>query len=81
MSVQKFLKLDATLKFLNSINSDESDDEIVLCYQQIPMNKHEDEGNANVVNTGEIILNNVPGCLEVRSRDYFQPEPSTSFSL
>ncbi|GFU43290.1 hypothetical protein TNCV_1567291 [Trichonephila clavipes] len=38
----------------------------------------EDEGDANEVNTGEIIVSDVPGCLEVRTGDSFQPEPSTN---
>ncbi|GFU66437.1 hypothetical protein TNCV_3806801 [Trichonephila clavipes] len=37
----------------------------------------ENEGDENEVNNGEIILNDVPGCLEVRTGDSFQPEPST----
>ncbi|GFV90402.1 hypothetical protein TNCV_935341 [Trichonephila clavipes] len=41
----------------------------------------EDEGDDNEVNTGEIIIKDVPWSLEFRSGDSFQPEPPTSSSV
>ncbi|GFV88184.1 uncharacterized protein TNCV_3243331 [Trichonephila clavipes] len=50
---------------------DESDVEIVLYHQIVPPDvselTDEDEGDENEVNTGEIIVNDVPGCLEGES--------------
>ncbi|GFU31105.1 hypothetical protein TNCV_2193081 [Trichonephila clavipes] len=40
----------------------------------------EDEEDENEVNTGDIIVNDVPGGVEVRTGSSFQPEPSASFS-
>ncbi|GFY05402.1 hypothetical protein TNCV_960981 [Trichonephila clavipes] len=54
---------------------------ILLCYHQIDARElTEGEGDENEVNTGEIIANDVPGCLYVRTGDSFQPELSTSSS-
>ncbi|GFX91886.1 hypothetical protein TNCV_3577161 [Trichonephila clavipes] len=69
MSVQKFLKLEEALEFLNSIDSDESDGEIAVFPSFTSELTDEDEGDENDVNTDKIIVNDVPGCLEVITGD------------
>ncbi|GFV00902.1 hypothetical protein TNCV_1387161 [Trichonephila clavipes] len=41
----------------------------------------EDERDGNEVNTGDIIVKDVPGSLEVRSGNSFQAEPPTNSSV
>ncbi|GFV56898.1 hypothetical protein TNCV_1869391 [Trichonephila clavipes] len=57
MSVQRFLKLEEASELLNSLDSDESDVEIVLCFHQ--MSGAEDEGDENEVNTGEACIKRI----------------------
>ncbi|GFQ78324.1 hypothetical protein TNCT_410661 [Trichonephila clavata] len=52
MSVQRFMKLEETLEFLSSLNSDESDFEIVVLLPDISELTDEDEGDEDEVNTG-----------------------------
>ncbi|GFX13250.1 hypothetical protein TNCV_2990141 [Trichonephila clavipes] len=85
MSVQRFLKLKKALELLNSLYSDESDIEIAALPAIIAVlpdinERTDDEGDDNEVNTSAIITKDIPGSLEVRSGDTFQPEPLTSSS-
>ncbi|GFQ79299.1 hypothetical protein TNCT_145681 [Trichonephila clavata] len=66
MSLQRFLKLEESLELLNSLDSDESDVEIAVLPPDAS-ETDEDEGDKNEVNTGEIMVNNVIGYLEVRN--------------
>ncbi|GFT53921.1 hypothetical protein TNCV_3368441 [Trichonephila clavipes] len=53
---------------------DDSDIEIAV-FSDVGELTDEDEGDDNEVNTGEIIIKDVPWSLEFRSGDSFQPEP------
>ncbi|GFQ77881.1 hypothetical protein TNCT_622031 [Trichonephila clavata] len=81
MSIQRFLKLEEALELFNSLDSDESDVEIVVLPPHASELTEEDIREDNEVNTGEIIVNDIPGSLEVRTADSFHPEPSTSSSV
>ncbi|GFV56577.1 hypothetical protein TNCV_1803861 [Trichonephila clavipes] len=70
--------LEEALELFNSLDSDENDVEIDVLLPDASELTDEDEGNENKVNTGEIIVNDVPGCLEVRAGDSFQPKAFTS---
>ncbi|GFT50172.1 hypothetical protein TNCV_3622291 [Trichonephila clavipes] len=65
MSVQRFLKLEEALELFNNLDSDESDVEIAVLPPDANELTGKDEGDENEINTGEIIVNDVPGCLEV----------------
>ncbi|GFW30308.1 hypothetical protein TNCV_3850791 [Trichonephila clavipes] len=81
MSVQMFLKLRESLELLNNFDSDESHVEIAVLPPDASELPDEDEGDENEVNANEIIIKNVPGFLEVRSGDSFQPELHKSCSI
>ncbi|XP_035229166.1 piggyBac transposable element-derived protein 3-like [Stegodyphus dumicola] len=81
MSVQMFLKLEEALKVFNRLDSDESEVEIAVLPPNASELTDEDEGDANEVNTGEIIVTDVPGSLEFITGDSFRLEPSTSSSV
>ncbi|GFT10908.1 hypothetical protein TNCV_1944981 [Trichonephila clavipes] len=66
MSVQRFLMLEEALQLLNSSDSDESDVEIAVLPPDATELTDEDEEDDNEVNTGEIIMNDVPGSLEAK---------------
>lgn len=78
MSVQRFLKLEEALELLNILDSDESDVEIAVLPPDASELTDEDEGDDTEVNTGEIVVNDVPGTLEVRVGDSVETEASTS---
>ncbi|GFV66661.1 hypothetical protein TNCV_2594821 [Trichonephila clavipes] len=80
MSEKRFLKFKEGLELLNSLDSDESDIEIAVLPGASKLTD-EDEGNKNEVNTGEIIVKDVHGSLELINRDGFQAEPPTSSSV
>ncbi|XP_035227192.1 piggyBac transposable element-derived protein 3-like [Stegodyphus dumicola] len=63
MSVQRFLKLEEALELFNSLDSDESEVEIVVLPPDASELTDEDEGDENEVNTGEITVTDVPGSL------------------
>ncbi|GFR01561.1 hypothetical protein TNCT_431361 [Trichonephila clavata] len=75
ISVQMFQKIGEAIELFNSLDSDESDVEIAML--SLDTSDDEDEGNENKVSSGEIIVNDIPGYLEVRTGDSFYPEPST----
>ncbi|GFU90452.1 transposable element Tcb2 transposase [Trichonephila clavipes] len=62
MSVERFLKLDEALGLLNTLDSDERDVEVFVLPPDISGLTDEDEGHENEINTGGIIVNDVPGC-------------------
>ncbi|XP_035205191.1 piggyBac transposable element-derived protein 3-like [Stegodyphus dumicola] len=63
MSVQRFLKLEEALELFNSFDSDESEVEIAVLPPDASELTDEDEGEENEVNTGDIIVTDVPGSL------------------
>ncbi|GFX23359.1 hypothetical protein TNCV_4936741 [Trichonephila clavipes] len=67
MSVQRFLNLQESLEFLNSLDSDEIDFEIALLPTDASELTDEDEWNENDVNSREITENDVPGSLVVKT--------------
>ncbi|GFW35363.1 hypothetical protein TNCV_2611621 [Trichonephila clavipes] len=75
-----FLKLEEALELLNSLATDGSNSESVVLPDASEL-IDEDEGDENELNTGEIIVKDVPGFFEVRRGDIFQAEPSTSSSV
>ncbi|GFR20986.1 hypothetical protein TNCT_686371 [Trichonephila clavata] len=81
MSVQRFLRLEEALELLNSSDSDESDIEIAVLPPDVNEITDENKGDQNEINTSEILVNDIPGSLEVRTGDNFQPELSTSSSV
>ncbi|GFU48510.1 hypothetical protein TNCV_1398131 [Trichonephila clavipes] len=77
MSVQRFLKLEEALELLNSLDSNEIDIEITVLPPALePAN--EERGDENEVNSGEIIVKDVPGSLEEPVKGSILPE-STEF--
>ncbi|GFU95683.1 hypothetical protein TNCV_360401 [Trichonephila clavipes] len=64
-----------------SLDSDESDIEIAVLPPNASELTDEDEGNENEVNTGEIIVKDVLGSLEVRNGDSVSSQTSHKLKL
>ncbi|GFV66640.1 hypothetical protein TNCV_2594611 [Trichonephila clavipes] len=81
MPGQRFLKLEKALESLNSSDSDESGARIVVLPPDARELTDKDKGHENEVNTSEIIGNNVPWSLEVRTGDIVSSLNHTSSSV